>query len=268
MKTLNINRINRDMIWRFVIGLVSLILVVDGAVLILLNKINFGTVLPLLLGFGGLVYTVKFVAIHHVVAAHRRFKILWNISCGLLTIWLISLLCFGCWMAQQNHQSAVPQPVAAIIVLGGGVEKGMPSAALQARLDRAAQWGLMQSQVPIIVSGGLDFDEPRTEAAVMADDLIRQGIAANRIWIEPKSTSTAENFEFSRRILAAHGIGLDQPIAVVSNDFHLPRSHAIARHQGYHYPVMVGSPTPLSIRYNAWLREYFAFWSGWILDEY
>ena len=32
--------------------------------------------------------------------------------------------------------------------------------------------------------------------------------------------------------------------------------------------MMVSAPTPLLIRYNAWLREYFAFISGWLLDEY
>lgn len=262
------NRINRDTVWRYVLAVFSLILVVDGAVLLLLNQINFGTVLPFCLGLAGLVYTVKLVAIHQWIVAHRRLKLLWNIGCVLLTLWLMTLLVFGLWMALSCRQSAAPQPVAAIIVLGGGVEKGKPSSALQTRLDRATQWALSQPQVPIIVSGGLGFEETHTEAAVMADDLIRQGVAAHRIWIEPKSTSTAENFEFSRRVLAAHGIGLDQPIAVVSNDFHLPRSQAIAMHQGYLHPVMVGSPTPLSIRYNAWLREYFAFISGWILDEY
>ena len=31
---------------------------------------------------------------------------------------------------------------------------------------------------------------------------------------------------------------------------------------------MISAETPLNIRYNAWLREYFAFVSGWLLREY
>ncbi|MFX8461890.1 YdcF family protein, partial [Acinetobacter baumannii] len=31
---------------------------------------------------------------------------------------------------------------------------------------------------------------------------------------------------------------------------------------------MVAAETPLITRYNAWLREYFAYASGWLLNEY
>ena len=72
----------------------------------------------------------------------------------------------------------------------------------------------------------------------------------------------------SQAILKAQGVTLSDPIASVTSDFHTIRSAAIARHQGYQQPVLLASPTPLSIRYNAWFREYFAFVSGWLLREY
>ena len=59
-----------------------------------------------------------------------------------------------------------------------------------------------------------------------------------------------------------------QKIAIVTSDFHTIRAAAIAKHQGYQRPILLASPTPLSIRYNAWFREYFAFVSGWLFGEY
>ena len=38
-----------------------------------------------------------------------------------------------------------------------------------------------------------------------------------------------------------------------------PRSRAIAIRQGYQMPIMISAQTPLATRYNAWLREYFAY---------
>jgi hypothetical protein len=45
------------------------------------------------------------------------------------------------------------------------------------------------------------------------------------------------------------------------------RAQRIARKVGYAQVLPVAAPTPLYIRYNAWLREYFAFASSWLLGE-
>ncbi|HAV3727992.1 TPA: YdcF family protein, partial [Acinetobacter baumannii] len=63
-------------------------------------------------------------------------------------------------------------------------------------------------------------------------------------------------------------INVNQPIAIVTSDFHTPRAAAIAKKQGYTQVYMVAAETPLITRYNAWLREYFAYASGWLLNEY
>ena len=69
-------------------------------------------------------------------------------------------------------------------------------------------------------------------------------------------------------ILKQLDIPLNAPIAIATSDFHLPRAQAIAAHLGYSNTYPISAPTPLYIRYNAWLREYFAFISGWLLNEY
>lgn len=69
-------------------------------------------------------------------------------------------------------------------------------------------------------------------------------------------------------ILEQQGLNQHATLAIVTSDFHTLRAAAIARKQGYDHFQMISAPTPLSTRYNAWLREYFAYISGWVLKEY
>jgi uncharacterized SAM-binding protein YcdF (DUF218 family) len=86
--------------------------------------------------------------------------------------------------------------------------------------------------------------------------------------LEDKSTSTDLNLLNSKTILKYKNIPLSAPIAIVTSDFHTLRAAAIAKKLGYQNVIMNSAETPLNTRYNAWLREYFAFISGWILQEY
>lgn len=63
-------------------------------------------------------------------------------------------------------------------------------------------------------------------------------------------------------MLQAQGLGLDSAVAVVTSDFHTLRAQRIARKMGHTRARAVAAPTPLYIRYNAWLREYFAMTSS------
>ena len=84
--------------------------------------------------------------------------------------------------------------------------------------------------------------------------------------MEDQSTSTALNLSNSRIILEEKNIRINSPIAIVTSDFHTLR--ATAYKQGYGNITSIGANAPLSTRYNAWLREYFAYLSGWLLNEY
>lgn len=160
-------------------------------------------------------------------------------------------------------------PVKAIIVLGSGVENGKPSAALAKRLDAAVPVAKTSPQALLILSGGLDFGERETEAVIMARYLQQHyAIPSSDMALEDQSTSTELNLKNSKAILVQHQINLTDPVAIVTSDFHTIRAAAIARKQGYQHVTMISAPTPLFMRYNAWLREYFAFLSGWVLNEY
>lgn len=119
------------------------------------------------------------------------------------------------------------------------------------------------------MTGGLGLGQHSTEATVMAQYLINQHqVSSSKIMLEDQSTSTELNLKNSQAILKQHQINLSEPIAVVTSDFHCPRAERIAARQGYLHITCYGADTPLETRYNAWLREYFAYISGWVLGEY
>ena len=68
--------------------------------------------------------------------------------------------------------------------------------------------------------------------------------------------------------LQERGVAPDAAIAIVTSDFHTLRAGGIAERRGYGQAFTVGAPTPATIRANAWLREYFAVISGWVLGEF
>ena len=255
---------------RVILLTIGSVMVVDCAILMAIGKVNFGSVVPFLLG---LVFIAHGIFWHKIIAfiyQYRWLSYLWYALWTVFFIWLISFGVFIYVLQQQIKQSSNPIPeVAAIIVLGSGTVAGKPTPTLAKRLDTAAPLINSQKNALAITSGGMGFGQTHSEANIMASYLHdTYDIPLERIVQEGKSTSTAENLIYSQEILAAKGISLAAPIAIVTSDFHIIRAASIARHQGYLQPIMLASPTPLSIRYNAWFREYFAFVSGWLFKEY
>lgn len=250
----------------FIIGL---LLLLDGIFCLVQNKIHLGTLLPLLIG----IVICLHIVFHHVIQdffkQHSTLHTLYQSTCAIFGLWLISLLIFFAYLHHNKQANIIHPPIQAIIVLGSGIIQGQASPTLKARLDQAGQLAQHSPNAVIIVSGGLDHHEQVSEAKVMADYLQQHfALATARIYLEDQSTSTALNLLNSQAILKQKNISLNQPIAIISSDFHLPRAKAIASKQGYRQLMMIAADTPLATRYNAWLREYFAYLSGWLLNEY
>ena len=255
---------------RVLLTISGLVLIIDCVILMAVGKINFSTVVPLLIGIIFIAHGIFWQAIRDFVLQSSWLNISWYALWGLFGLWLVSFGVFiGALQQQIKLGKQVTPPVAAVIVLGSGTVNGKPTPTLAARLDRAVPVIKSQPQAVVITSGGVGFGRSRSEADIMATYLQEtHGIPLTRIVQEGTSTSTEENLINSQAILAAQGVTLSEPIAIVTSDFHTIRSAAIARHQGYQQPILLASPTPLSVRYNAWFREYFAFVSGWLLREY
>jgi uncharacterized SAM-binding protein YcdF (DUF218 family) len=245
------------------------LLIVDGLWLLSLDKIHLGIVLPIFIGLIFMMTAIFYGAIQRFLAQHPKLHSFWRVSWASFWLWLISLAGFFAYLQYSSQQSASIPKVRAIIVLGSGIENGQPSPTLKARLDAAVPAAQQNPQAAIIMTGGYGRHEKVSEAAVMWQYMLQaHHLPAQRIYLEDQSTSTALNLANSKAVLAQLHIRADQPVAIVSSDFHLSRAAAIAKHEGYSHIYTISAPTPLYIRYNSWLREYFAFLSGWLLNEY
>jgi len=241
-------------------------LLLDTLVLLAKARVNAGTVLPGVIGIGLLLLLWQRERLARLRLL-RGFALAWRglqIAAGL---WLASLLLFVGVLLQHARAPLTDAP-AAILVLGAGVHGREPTPLLVKRMTVAAELARRFPQARVAVSGGQGNLEEISEAAAMADWLAARGVAPTRLLQEGRSTSTAENFAFSRAVLAEVGVDVaTQPVVAVTSDFHVLRAGRIARCAGYAQASMAAAPTPWSILFNVYLREYFAWSKSLLLGE-
>lgn len=142
-----------------------------------------------------------------------------------------------------------------VIVLGCKVKGTRPSLMLKRRLDSACTYLKENNEVLVIVSGGKGKDEQISEAECMKAYLIENGIAPERIYKEDKSTSTFENFKFSKEIMQEYNLG--DKATVITDGYHQLRAGMIAGNLGIE-TNSVSAPTSLWLIPTYWVREWFA----------
>lgn len=244
------------------------LLLIDALVLMAMGHFNVGVVLPAAMGAAALLLSWKWRTVQRWRAAKPLHARLWALGWVGLFVWLVSLLWFWSRLFSLGLEPQQVPQVQAIVVLGSGTLNGHPRPVLAARLDTAAELAKLQPKALIAVCGGIDWGETESEAEVMARYLEqRHGIAPERLVLEKLSTSTELNLKLSRPFLLERGMAADAPWAMVSSDFHLMRAMDMAKRQQLPNVYPVAAPTPLATRFNAWLREYFAMASSWVLGE-
>ncbi len=164
------------------------------------------------------------------------------------------------------------QRAEAIVVLGAGREVADPGwggdqpsqqaverARFAARLHKA-------SGLPLLVSGGLHFGAPPSEAAQFAEVLGEDfGVAVR--WQEDASRTTWENATRSAPLLRAAGV---RRVVLVTQAWHMPRARWCFERQGF---AVVPAPmgflgVPNARPWGGWLPESVAVWrSGQLLNE-
>jgi uncharacterized SAM-binding protein YcdF (DUF218 family) len=247
---------------------VGLLLMADAFYLMAVGVFSFGVILPLALGIALSLLGWRWASIQRWLAADARRRAAWRWMWVAVLVWVSTVALFWTVLARiASGVSAGPAP-ATILVLGSGTPNGKASPVLAARLDLALQQARRYPQALVVVSGGVDSSETLSEARLMGDYLRARGLVAARIVQEEKSTSTAENLLLTKALLEQRGVSADAPVRLVTSDFHTLRARWIAERAGYAQVSLAGAATPLYVRYNAWLREYFAVLSGWALREF
>ncbi|MBC3869736.1 YdcF family protein [Undibacterium oligocarboniphilum] len=254
----------------FILLLSGFLLTGDAILVSISEPVSFGVLFPAALGIALGYCGWRW----HTLQQWRRRSVtharLWLWGWTLFMLWLLSLAVFSCVIPYREETLAVasqPAPVA-IIILGAGPKDCTPSAVLTERLNKGLQAAHIFPAAAIVVSGGKLRHHNCTEAQIMSDYLRTKGVAPSRILTEDRSTSTYENFKFSLPVLSQHRISPESVMLIVSSDFHVLRASYIAHRAGFPNTRLAGAETPLLVRYNARLREYFAFISGFILREY
>ena len=115
---------------------------------------------------------------------------------------------------------------ATAVVLGAQVKPWGPSAILRQRIDAAEAYLNAEPEAKAVVTGGQGPDEIMSEAQCMMENMISDGITADRIFPEDKATDTDENIRFSLKIIEENGLNKD--IAVVTDSYHQLRARIIA----------------------------------------
>lgn len=149
-----------------------------------------------------------------------------------------------------------------LIVLGAQIMGDTPSPMLKGRLDAALTYLEQHPQTVCIVSGGQGTDEICSEAAVMEKYLLENGVAAERILREERSTDTHENIDFSVQIIEERGLG--KCVAISTQGFHQYRAGWLVRHAGAEWVAAITSPTPFHLIPFYWAREWVAIGRLWI----
>lgn len=156
------------------------------------------------------------------------------------------------WAALQT-----PSQNATTVVLGAQVKPWGPSAVLSGRISGAENYLEQNKDADAVLSGGQGVDEPTSEAECIYEELVKGGIAENRLYIEDKSTNTTENIKYSQQIIEKNH--LNPNLAVATDFYHQLRVRIIANQLGIKQNVgAVNSDTSILYLPVFTVREWFA----------
>ncbi len=206
-------------------------------------------------GYDYISYTFAFFALlilvlHFAGSGLRRVVIILT-SLGLIYFCLVEIPII-------KNSRTDPEPGRDyLVVLGAAVHGDVPSLALTHRLEGALEYMQAYPDSVAILSGGQGDGENISEAQCMQDWLFTRGIPMERLIIEDRSTSTAENLKNSFAIIRELGGDPDGNVAIVSSSYHLYRAKTMARFLDVEAVGVAGSPGFPIFTLSCYIREAF-----------
>ena len=143
---------------------------------------------------------------------------------SLIALWLVAAL-----ILIINGLKERVEPADVAVVLGNEVYlNGEPSPQLEARLDRAVELFRQRLFPQIVVSGGIETNGT-DESLAMRQYLMRQGVPAEAIFLDPRGSDTMDTAEDTVALMNQQGW---KRIMIISQYFHLPRCRLAFRKAG------------------------------------
>ena len=121
-----------------------------------------------------------------------------TVATAVIVIFAFVIIESACMIYAANK---TPKEDVTLIVLGCKVDKERPTLMLKERLEAAYEFLIKNPEVSCILSGGKGNGEDISEAECMYRYLVDKGISPDRLYKEDASTSTRENFQFSKAII-------------------------------------------------------------------
>ena len=199
--------------------------------------------------------------------------------CGFFGLWLMSMPLSVEWMGRWLESEpallaedlpGLAQRADAIVILGAGRQTNdpawgddAPSLLAAERLRYAARLA-KTSALPVLISGGLHYGRPPSEAALMANALLQDFGVPTR-WQEGLSRTTWENATLSAPQLREAGV---RRVVLVTGLAHAAGTLEL-RAPGVRGDPGAGRLGGANLRpFGGWLPEAQAFWqSGMLLNE-
>ena len=141
-----------------------------------------------------------------------------------------------------------------LLVLGCRVRSEKAEETLEMRIERAAEFLKENKNTVAVACGGIVHkDQFRSEAEVIYEGLTERGIEKERIILEDKSKTTAQNFINAQKLLDLE----NKRVAFLSSEFHLMRASMIAKRCSLECST-VAAPSPKRLLFKNYLREFWA----------
>lgn len=143
-----------------------------------------------------------------------------------------------------------------LLILGYRLENDEAAPALKMRCAKAAEYLTEHKNTVAIACGGITGKtQTKSEAQVIKELLMANGIEEERILLEDKSTTTAENFYNAKKII---GDTDNAKIALVSSERHLLRASVLAKKCGIEAET-VAAPSPEGAKLTGYIKEFLVF---------
>lgn len=154
------------------------------------------------------------VALHWVVVGALLLLVVYEVVVGLI-------------IGSHFNDKAVPD-LDYIVVPGAQILDGKPGRTFRERLDVATAYLTDNPRTRCVVCGGQGPYESVPEANSGRDYLVEHGIEADRVLLEDRSHSTAQNLYFAAELIDP----LHDSVGIITTDYHMARSLALARKAG------------------------------------
>lgn len=191
--------------------------------------------------------------IFRVIAAILVFAVV------LAAFWVGGMIMGG----SKSDTAAFDRTPNYLVILGCRLYGEEPSVCLTERIDAAAEYLKEHPLCMAVASGAQGEDEAISEAEAISRALQEKGIPKKQILKEEQSTSTYENFLFTKQLLDEREGEKPYFIAFVTNDFHVYRARKMAEYVGFQTPIAVSAVSSATVFYPHFLREIAAVAAYW-----